>query len=90
MSRGVGSIMLSHIMQQAKANNVRLQAEFVPNGRNRMMNITYRFAGFEEIEQIGERQLFEHDLTTIQPFPDYVTVQVSSQTKSKKTQNENC
>jgi FkbH-like protein len=25
MSRGVGSIMLSHIMQQAKANHVRLQ-----------------------------------------------------------------
>ena len=45
MSRGVGTIMLTHIMQLAKINNVCLQAEFVPNGRNRMMEITYRFAG---------------------------------------------
>ena len=82
MSRGVGSIMLSHIMEQAKANNIRLQAEFVPNGRNRMMNITYRFAGFEEISQIGDCQIFSHDLTSIQPFPDYVTVQILSETKS--------
>ena len=50
MSRGVGTIMMNHIMSLAQSNNVRLLAEFVPNNRNRMMYISYKFAGFKEIE----------------------------------------
>jgi len=76
MSRGVGSIMLGHIMKLAKKRNVRLRAEFVPNGRNRMMDITYRFAGLYEIEKLGDLIIFESDLTNIQPFPDYMKVQI--------------
>lgn len=76
MSRGVGSIMLSHAMNLAKANGVRLQAEFVPTSRNRMMDITYRFAGFREVERVGNVVIFEHDLANIQPFPTYVDVSV--------------
>ncbi|MCP5097299.1 MAG: HAD-IIIC family phosphatase, partial [Chloroflexi bacterium] len=49
MSRGVGTIMMSYIMQQATAAGVRLCAEFMPNGRNRMMYVTYKFGGFREI-----------------------------------------
>ena len=74
MSRGVGSIILSHILQEAKRHNVRLQAEFVPTDRNRMMNITYRFAGFEEVDQRGEVQILEHALGQLPAFPAYVTV----------------
>ncbi|HYH80304.1 MAG TPA: hypothetical protein VEX86_10915, partial [Longimicrobium sp.] len=76
MSRGVGTIMMSHVMQQAKAAGVKLRAEFKPNGRNRMMEVTYRFGGFREVERRGEMILFEHDLATIAPFPDYVRVDV--------------
>jgi FkbH-like protein len=76
MSRGVGSIVLSHIMELAKTKNVRLRAEFAPNGRNRMMNITYRFAGFYEVENFDDLIIFEGDLTNIPPFPDYVRVQI--------------
>jgi len=76
MSRGVGSIMLSHLIQSAKRNNVRLQAEFVPNDRNRMMDITYRFAGFYEVDEIEGHIVFENDLTNFQPFPDYVRVDI--------------
>lgn len=75
MSRGVGSMMLSHIMNLAKANLVRLQAEFVPTDRNRMMDITYRFGGFKEVKRVGELIIFEHDLTNIPPYPDYVKMQ---------------
>ena len=53
---------------------MRLQAEFVPTDRNRMMNLTYRFAGFEEVAQQGAVQIFEHRLDNIQPFPDYMQV----------------
>lgn len=77
MSRGVGSILLTHIMQQASAHGVALQAEFVPTDRNRLMNITYHFAGFEVVREEGTLQFLHHDLTEIPAFPDYVTVQIS-------------
>jgi hypothetical protein len=74
MTRGIGTIMLNHIMRLAKNENVRLRAEFVSNDRNRMMYVTYKFAGFSEIEKTGDRVILENDLTRIQSFPQYVTV----------------
>ncbi|HET7460818.1 MAG TPA: HAD-IIIC family phosphatase [Longimicrobium sp.] len=77
MSRGVGTIMMSHLMTLAKAAGARLRAEFLPNGRNRMMEVTYRFGGFREVERRGELIVFEHDLAAIAPFPDYVEVRIA-------------
>ncbi|MBF0428506.1 MAG: HAD-IIIC family phosphatase [Magnetococcales bacterium] len=76
MSRGVGSILITYIRQEAKKNQVRLLAEFVPTDRNRMMYITYKFAHFREIEtdEPGDVTLLENDLSTIPPFPDYIQV----------------
>ena len=74
MSRGVGTIMINHIMGMAKAANVRLQAEFVTTDRNRMMYITYKFGGFKEVEKHNTTTVFENDLSNIQPFPEYVQV----------------
>ena len=76
MSRGVGTILLSYIMRLAKNENVQLCAEFLPNDRNRMMQITYRFAGFREMKRQGDLVILENDLTHIQPFPDYITLQI--------------
>ena len=45
MSKGVGTIMIHHVLRMAKEAGVRLRAEFVSNDRNRQMLITYRFAG---------------------------------------------
>ena len=75
MSRGVGTILLSHILGLAKDAGVRLRAEFKSTDRNRMMKITYRFAGFKEVERNGEMALLEHDLERIQPLPDYVVIE---------------
>ena len=80
MARGVGTILLNYILQQAKAQGVQLQAEFVPTSRNRVMDITYRFAGFETVAEQGEMQILHHDLVQIPLFPAYVTVQALSQT----------
>ncbi len=74
MSRGVGAIMLNYIMQLAKRNNARLRAEFMPNGRNRMMEITYRFAGFENVTEIDGLLVLQNSLENVQSFPDYVEV----------------
>ncbi len=83
MSRGVGTIMLNYIMNEAKKANKRLQAEFVPNDRNRMMLVTYSFAGFKEIQSNNGVTIFENDFFQIQPFPNYVKVNIPEEVKTK-------
>jgi FkbH-like protein len=77
ISRGVGSILISHILQLAKAAGVRLQACFKSTSRNRMMLVTYKFSGFYEVGKRDELLIFEHGLTGLQPFPPYVEVDLS-------------
>jgi FkbH-like protein len=76
MSRGVGAVLLNYITSLAKDQNVRLLADFVSTDRNRMMYITYKFAGFKEIEKRGDFVILENNLLRIQPPPDYMKVQV--------------
>jgi FkbH-like protein len=78
MSRGVGTILISHIKNLARQLGLRLQAEFIPNGRNRMMYVAYKFAGFTEVERAGDCALLECDLTREQSFPDYVKVEIAA------------
>ncbi|MEP6911793.1 MAG: HAD-IIIC family phosphatase [bacterium] len=74
ISRGVGTIMLNQILDQAKKAKVALCAEFMPNDRNRIAYITYKFAGFKEVERLGDLLILENSLTQIQPVPGYVKV----------------
>ena len=74
MNRGVGTIMLNHILRKAKQAGVRLLSEFISNDRNRMMYVTYKFAGFTEIENRGGTQVLEHSLASIPPVADYISV----------------
>ena len=78
ISRGVGSILISHILQLAKAAGVRLQAEFKSTPRNRMMLVTYKFAGFQQVDKRGELLIFEHPLEGVQDFPPYVEVNLGA------------
>lgn len=74
MSRGVGSVMLNCIAGMAKDAGVVLRAEFVPTKRNRMMLLTYKFAGFKEAEQQDGLIIFEHDPSQIQSIPEYMSL----------------
>jgi FkbH-like protein len=79
MSKGVGTILLNHVLGLAKEAGARLQAEFVSNDRNRAMLVTYKFAGFKEVGRLaegGEVALFENDLSRIQPPPAYVDLRL--------------
>jgi FkbH-like protein len=78
MSKGVGTIMIHHILRLAKAAGVKLQAEFVSNDRNRMMLVTYKFAGFREVGRNGDVILFENDYSAIQPAPPYVDLRLEA------------
>lgn len=79
MSKGVGTIMMNHILTRARDAGVRVRAEFVSNGRNRMMRVTYSFAGFKEVGQEGEVAILENDLSQIQSLPPYLEVRLGSE-----------
>lgn len=77
MSRGVGTVLLHHVMSLARDAGAALRADLVETGRNRMMQVTYAFAGFGEVERHGERVVLEADLSRVQPPPSYVRVDVA-------------
>ncbi|MEN8219996.1 MAG: HAD-IIIC family phosphatase [Pseudomonadota bacterium] len=77
MSRGVGSVVINHIRNEARKKGVRLQAEFLSNERNRMMYMTYKFAHFKEKDTVNELLVMENDLSKIQKNPEYLTVKLT-------------
>lgn len=74
MSRGVGTVLLNHLMRLAREAGVRLEADFVPNDRNRIMFVTYRFAGFEERGGRGDGVVLVAPDGPVPAPPDYLTV----------------
>jgi FkbH-like protein len=76
MSRGVGTILINHILMLARDAGVRVRGEFRSNGRNRMMLVTYKFNGFKETERLNDVIVFEHDLQQIQPHPNWIDIRI--------------
>lgn len=76
MSRGVGTVLLTYLMQSAKEEGKRFCAAFRQTDRNRMMFVTYRFAGFKEVANEDGLLTLEHNLNKINPYPPYIDVQV--------------
>jgi FkbH-like protein len=74
LTRGVGTVLLGHILRRARRSEVQLRAIFVPTDRNRQMYVTYRFAGFRKVATEAESILLEHDLTRIPAQPAYIQV----------------
>lgn len=74
ISRGVGSALLASVLAHAREARVKLRADFVPTERNRIMLVTYRFAGFRIAEDEGGRMLLEHDLREIPAIPRYLRI----------------
>lgn len=77
ISRGVGTVILSYIMKEAKKEGKKLRADFRDTGKNRMMNVSFRFANFKEVSADGNgNYVFENDLDQIQEFPAYIDVSI--------------
>ncbi|MCX4750476.1 HAD-IIIC family phosphatase [Kitasatospora sp. NBC_01287] len=76
MSRGVGSVLLGHIMGLARGAGAGLRADLVETGRNRMMQITYAFSGFREVSRDGAHVVLAADLDAVQPPPGYVRLEI--------------
>ncbi|MCE5294809.1 MAG: HAD-IIIC family phosphatase [Chlamydiales bacterium] len=76
LSRGIGTVLLSYIMQMTKEQGKTLLADFRKTDRNEMMYVTYRFANFQECGKSDEGiLLLKNDLSYIQAFPKYIDIQ---------------
>ena len=72
LSRGVGGVLLNHIMRLARDAGVDLEAELVDTGRNRMMYVTYRFAGFTQVGVEDGVSVLRADLDRVADAPTYL------------------
>jgi FkbH-like protein len=75
MSRGVGTVLLHHVMRLAHEAGARLFAEFVPTDRNRVMHITYRFAGFTEHAEHNGVHILAGPTTEVPAPPSFLRLQ---------------
>lgn len=72
MSRGVGSVLINYLRNEALKNKVRLHAEFIHTDVNRMMFMTYMFSHFKEHKKNKNLLILENDLTVLQEYPEYI------------------
>ena len=61
MTKGVGSAMLVHLIKTALKDKKDLYAEFLGTSKNRVMYITYKFMGFNEVQPLLPMEEDESD-----------------------------
>ncbi|HEY4022548.1 MAG TPA: HAD-IIIC family phosphatase [Pseudonocardiaceae bacterium] len=66
VSFGAGSALLDWLINRGAASGAHLVADFRPTGRNRMMEIVYRFAGFDDRSCHCRDQVAEPDGADVQ------------------------
>lgn len=74
MNRGIGSVLLSLLVNKAQEHNVILKAEFVPTDCNRIMSITYSMIGFHKEKEDCQKQTLKYMRNQIVPLPSYITI----------------
>ncbi len=80
MARGVGTVLLNFLINNARALNAGLAAEFKHTDRNRMMFMTYKFAGFSEAGELpGGGVMLEHALEADGAYPDYIELDLPAE-----------
>lgn len=75
MSRGVGSAILIYLARLKKKLNKPMFAEFKTTDRNRIMYITYKIMGFDEISDNDGDVLLEYTSEEDKQYPDYFKVE---------------
>ncbi|HEU5219575.1 MAG TPA: HAD-IIIC family phosphatase [Gemmatimonadales bacterium] len=74
LSKGVASLLLREVQAEARRRGVALRAEIVPNERNVLMSVSYKFAGFRELERRDGLILYEDGIAELAPSPGHVSV----------------
>ena len=89
ISRSVGSVLLSYLLNEAKEKNKQFFADFKHTDRNRQMFITYQFAGFQIENKNNENIIFKHSLDNIPAYPDYIKLTKKLKIMSTKEKIKN-
>ncbi len=87
-ARGVGGVLLGHIARLASQAGARLEAEFIPTGRNRPMYVTYRFLGFEEAGTRGDVVVLAAPPTASQNPPSYLQIELGGREALEEASDE--
>lgn len=74
MTKGIGSALLIYIANLAAEKGKKLIADFIDTGKNRIMYITYKLMGFEEIETYDNKSVLTYNGGK-KDFPDYLKIQ---------------
>lgn len=74
MSRGIGSVLLCYATIVAKKLGLKLYADFLETEHNRIMYITYKLNGFEEVSEDGNKLVLEYAQENPKPLPDYLEI----------------
>ncbi len=74
MSRGIGTIILTYLIHLAQHEEATLLADFIPTDKNRVMRITYQFAGFKEIDKQEDVVKFQYAEDQKATFPEYMEI----------------
>jgi FkbH-like protein len=72
-SRGIGSVLINYLRNEAIKNNVRLFAEFIHTDVNRMMYMTYMFSHFKKYKTDNKLIILENDLSIHQEYSQFIT-----------------
>lgn len=77
VSRGVGAVLLSYVLQVAARTGRRMVCDFRHTGKNRMMYATLKFQGFTDVTgPDGETVAMASDGQNVPGFPDYIEVAI--------------
>lgn len=76
MSRGVGSAILIYLAKLKQKIGKKMFAEFKTTDKNRIMYITYKLMGFDEIEDNDGDVLLEYTSEEEKDFPEYFDVEI--------------
>jgi hypothetical protein len=71
-------MLLHHIMRLARTAGATLWSDFVHTGRNRMMYLTYKMAGFKDVRSDGPVLVLQDSGTVPAAIPAYVDVTADS------------
>lgn len=71
ISRGIGAVLLNYTMSRAARSDARFEADFRATGKNRMMQIAYRFANLREVRKEGDVTVYGHPLVDVPDTPDH-------------------
>ena len=77
MSRGVGTVLFHHLINEALRSGRSVQADLVDTGRNRQMVLTYRFAGLRKADPLPEGgHRWTYPSGEPKPYPDFIKLEV--------------